>query len=273
MTETLVTHDVATVAPAHRASLRSRSVSVVIPAYNEEEILHSTVVHVLEGLEGLDLDFSEVILCENGSSDGTLALARELAAEHDQVRVTVIDRPDYGAAMKTGFLLARGDAIVNFDADYYDMEFLSDALRVDGDIVVAAKNVFGSNDARVLSRRIISRSFGWLVRSILDVRVAETHGMKLFHKHAIESILPSVRSTKDLFDTELLARSEWGGLAIRELPVETKELRHSRSGILRRIPRTMWGLVRMRLKLRKAHAARVRVFPDPVVEPSLDVAV
>jgi hypothetical protein len=70
----------------------------------------------------------------------------------------------------------------------------------------------------------------------------------------------------------LLARSEWSGLAIRELPITTKELRHSRSGILRRIPRTMWGLMRMRLQLRRAYAARVRTLPEPV-EASLEIAV
>ena len=269
---TEVAHDVSRVEPAERAGLRSRSVSVVIPAYNEEQILRDTVQVVLAGLRDLDLDFFEVILCENGSSDTTLALARALEAEHDAVRVVVVDRPDYGAAMKVGFLLARGDTIVNFDADYYDMEFLAKALSVDGDIVVAAKHVFGSNDARVLSRRIISRGFGAIVRTILGVRVTETHGMKLFHRRAIDPVLPSVRSTKDLFDTELLARSEWSGLAIRELPITTTELRHSRSGILRRIPRTMWGLMRMRVQLRAAYAARVRTLPEPV-EAAFEIAV
>lgn len=267
-----IAHDVATVGHIQRPSLRSRSVSVVIPAYNEEEILRDTVRVVLAGLRELDLAFFEILLCENGSTDGTLALARELADEHEPVRVVAVDRPDYGAAMKVGFLMARGETIVNFDADYYDMEFLAKALAVEGDIVVAAKHVFGSNDARVLSRRIISRTFGAMVRGILGVQVTETHGMKLFHRATIDPLLPSVRSTKDLFDTELLARSEWSGLAIRELPITTKELRHSRSGILRRIPRTMWGLARMRLQLRAAYAARVRTLPEPV-ETVLEVAV
>ena len=268
-----VAHDVATVGSAGRPGLRSRSVSVVIPAYNEEAILADTVKVVLGGLKELDLDFFELILCENGSSDNTLALARSLQNEHDAVRVVVVDRPDYGAAMKVGFLMARGDTIVNFDADYYDMEFLAKALSVEGDIVVAAKNVFGSNDARVLSRRIISRTFGAIVRAILGVRVTETHGMKLFHRSSIDPLLPSVRSTKDLFDTELLARAEWGGLSIRELPITTKELRHSRSGIVRRIPRTIWGLMRMRVQLRRAYAARVRDLPESAESASFEIAV
>lgn len=274
MPELMTAHDVETVeTPSRRAPLRSRSVSVVVPVFNEEEILEDTVANVIAGLRAMDLDFYEILLCENGSGDATLDIARRLEREIPQVRTFVIDRPDYGAAMKVGFLRARGDTIVNFDADYYDLTFLDDALRVDGDIVVAAKNILGSNDARVASRRIISRTFGWLVRQILGVQVTETHGMKVFDRSSIEPILPSVRSTKDLFDTELLARSEWNGLSLRELPITTKEMRHARSGIVRRIPRTMYGLMRMRLQLRHAYAARVTRFPKVLEQQQLDVAV
>ncbi|MDQ3646705.1 MAG: glycosyltransferase family 2 protein [Actinomycetota bacterium] len=245
---------------AGEARERPRSLSVIIPIYNEEEILRDTVERVVTGVRTFGLDTFEVILCENGSTDSTLAIAHSLAEEVDEVKVVALDEPDYGSAMRAGFLAASGEAIVNFDADYYDLTFLEAALGVDADIVVAAKGLLDSHDARVLSRRVVSRSFGWLVRHILNVRVSETHGMKVFRRRAIAGILLEVRSRKDIFDTELIARAEWAGLRIGELPITTVEMRHSRSGIIRRIPRTMWGLVRMRLLARAAHAVRVR--PD-----------
>jgi glycosyltransferase AglD len=259
VTQLTVEHDLETVVrPSQDAPLTARSVSVVIPIYNEQEILRTTVTTVLAGLQPLGLDFYEILLCENGSQDDTLEIARELEIEISEIRVIVLEAADYGAAMRAGFLAARGEAVVNFDADYYDLDFLTSALKVDGDIVVAAKGLAGSDDARVLTRRVVSRSFGWLVRHILNVKVTETHGMKLWHRRAIAPLVLQVNSTKDIFDTELLARAEWSGLAIRELPIRTEELRHSRSGILRRIPRTMAGLVQMRLRLREVHAVRVR---------------
>jgi glycosyltransferase involved in cell wall biosynthesis len=273
MGEAGVNHDVTTTEPHPVTPLVSRSLSVVIPCYNEEEILSSTVAHVLGRLNEMDLDFFEVLLCENGSTDRTLELARSLEAESDPVRVVVLENPDYGAAMKAGFLAARGEVVANFDADYYDMDFLNEALRIDGDIVVAAKGVLGSHDTRILARRVVSKSFGWFVRNMLAVEVTETHGMKLFHKAAIADLLPQIRATKDLFDTELLARSEWSGLAIRELPIRTEEIRHSRSGIVRRIPRTIWGLCKMRVRLRKAHSARIRVISRTPSEARTDIAV
>jgi glycosyltransferase involved in cell wall biosynthesis len=267
---TEVTHDVAASRPPRSMP---RSVSVVIPAFNEEEILKSTVAHVHARLTtDHDLDFFEIIVIENGSTDATLRSAEELSAGYDEVRIIVLAAADYGAALKTGFHAATGDVIVNFDADYYDMDFLGEALHVDADIVVAAKSILGSHDARVLLRRIVSRGFGWMVRTLLSVRVTETHGMKLFHTDAISDLLPLVHSTKDLFDTELLARSEWAGLKIRELPVRTEEMRHSRSGIIRRIPRTIRGLIRLRYRLREARSARMSPPPDPAGS-SLDVAI
>lgn len=247
------------------------SVSVVIPCFDEQEILEETTTAVVQGLSELDLASFEVILSENGSRDDTRAIAQELAKKLEPVRVLTSDVADYGAAMRAGFLATTGDVIVNFDADYYDIDFVRDALDIDADIVVAAKGILGSHDARVLSRRIVSRCFGFLVRNLLHVSVTETHGMKLFRASAIAPLLGQVRSTKDIFDTELLVRSEWAGLRIAELPIGTEERRHSRSGIVRRIPRTILGLVKLRLSSRDAHAARVRRLPQPA--ESLDLAV
>jgi glycosyltransferase involved in cell wall biosynthesis len=266
VTPLTVEHDLETVVrPTQDAPLTARSLSVVIPIYNEQEILRDTVTTVLAGLRLLDLQFSEILLCENGSQDDTLRIARDLETEFAEVRVIVLEEADYGKAMRAGFLASRAEAVVNFDADYYNLDFLASALKVDGDIVVAAKGLAGSEDARVITRRVVSKSFGWLVRHILNVKVTETHGMKLWRRSVIAPLVLQVRSTKDIFDTELIARAEWSGLAIRELPIRTEELRHSRSGIIRRIPRTMMGLVQMRFRLRAVHAVRIR--PELVTMP------
>lgn len=234
------------------------SLSVVIPAYNEQDILAKTVAAVVGAFRNTDAVGSfEVIVSENGSKDETRALARALAADYDEVILLESDVADYGAAMRAGFRASGGDYIVNFDADYYDFEFLRRALNVEADIVVAAKGITGSKDARVVLRRVVSRIFTLFVRRLLDLHTAETHGMKVFRRAAIQPFLPEIGATKDLFDTELVARAEWSGLRIAELPITTQEMRHSRSGIIRRIPRTMWGLVRMRYRLRREYRARL----------------
>lgn len=222
---------------------------MVVPVFNEEDILKNTVEELLAGLERLSLVEYELILCENGSTDATREIACAVAAAHPVVRLLTLDRADYGAALRAGLLAAQGETAVSFDADYYDFDFLRDALRTAGDVVVGSKGISGSDDRRSLLRRLASRCFGLLTRSLLGIKVRETHGMKLFRARAI-GLVPFIAATKDLFDTELLAVAELGGLAIGELPIITEERRPSRSGILSRIPRTILGLLEIRERVR-----------------------
>jgi glycosyltransferase involved in cell wall biosynthesis len=238
--------------------LSSLSISIVVPTHNEDEILRDTTRRVHAGLEELGLHQYEIILSENGSKDRTRDIARELAREIQHVRVLVSDVADYGAAMRAGFLTASGDFIVNFDTDYYDLDFLRRALPSDDDVVIASKVLPGSRDMRRITRRIISRGFGWLVRHLLGLQVRETHGIKLFRRSAIADLIPEVGSTHELFDTELVARAEWAGLKIREVPVRIEEVRHPRTAIVGRIPRTLVELVRLRLRTHDARMQRMR---------------
>ncbi len=245
--------------PRKETMVRPRSLSVVVPVFNEEAILKDTVDDILAGLDRLALDQVELILCENGSTDATRDIASAAVDAHPFVRLLTMDRPDYGAALRAGLLATEGEVAVSFDADYYDFAFVEHALAVDGDVVVAAKGLNGSHDRRSLLRRFASRSFGLLTRGLLAVSVGETHGMKLFRERALE-LVPSVAATNDLFDTELLAVAERAGLAIDELPITTEDKRPSRSGLLSRVPRTVLGLLEIRARLRANYPSE----PGPV---------
>ncbi len=110
------------------------ALSIVIPIYNEEGILHAAVVDLIERLASESAQqplFSryEILLSENGSRDGTVAVGKQLAERYPQVRIDSLGRPDYGAALRAGLLAASGDVVVNFDVDYYDLAFVADAVR------------------------------------------------------------------------------------------------------------------------------------------------
>src|SRR5947209_10578506 len=89
-------------------------VSVVMPAHNEEALLARSVDDVSTALRDQGLEF-EIVVAENGSTDGTLALARELAAKDPAVRVLTRPTADYGRAMRAGILAAEGHDVVVFD--------------------------------------------------------------------------------------------------------------------------------------------------------------
>src|SRR5579884_4499877 len=87
-------------------------ISIVIPVYNEQAILHAAIVDLRERLKPLGWSY-EIILAENGSKDRTIEIGHELAAKYSdpndgQVKMISMGEPNYGNALKQGILLARG---------------------------------------------------------------------------------------------------------------------------------------------------------------------
>ena len=103
--------------------------SVVIPVYNEERILPSAVGELRAGLDARGLDY-EILLAENGSTDGTQGVLERLAAEHPRVRWFHSATPNYGAALKQGLLEARGDLVFCDEIDLCDLRFYDRALEL-----------------------------------------------------------------------------------------------------------------------------------------------
>src|SRR5215813_8083647 len=86
-------------------------ISIVIPVYNEEGILHASVVDLRERLAPLAWNY-EIILAENGSKDRTVAIAKELSAKYPEVRSLSVDEPNYGKAMKTNILESSDEFVI-----------------------------------------------------------------------------------------------------------------------------------------------------------------
>jgi len=91
--------------------------------------------------------------------------------------------------------------------------------------------------------------FNSILRLLFRSSVSDTHGMKLIRREVVDSVLPLVGSTKDLFDTELVLRAERDGYRIAELPVVVEEQRAARSSYLKRVPRTLLGLAKIRFRM------------------------
>ncbi len=235
------------------------AISVVMPAYNEAEILADSVRAVAAPLRARGEDF-EMIVVENGSTDNTLAIAHALCADYPELRVAHRAEADYGAALRAGLLDAQGEIVVNFDCDYYDVEFLGRAVALiraaDGPaIVVGSKRAPGASDRRAWPRRIVTAVFSTILRLGFGLKVSDTHGMKAMRRADVVGPAATCTLGRDLFDTELILRSERSGLRTEEIPVSVEERRPARSSIVRRVPRTLVGLVRLRRALWRAPTA------------------
>jgi glycosyltransferase AglD len=229
------------------------SVSVVFPAYQEQDFITSAVTDVVDGLRTMGVAF-EVIVVENGSTDGTRAEADGLAARYGEVRSMSIDAPDYGRALRHGLLAATKDYVVNFDVDLYDLDFAARAvsqMHAPGgpSIVVGSKRGDGSVDNRHWTRKVVTGVFSGLLRYGFGLRVSDTHGMKAMRRADVLPVAERCQFGTDLFDTELVLRTERAGFKTGELPVVIEEKRPARTPIVSRIVRTVRGLARLRVAL------------------------
>ena len=229
-------------------------ISIVMPAYNEAALLGQSVREIVDGLRSVGEPF-EVHIVENGSSDGTPAVAARIADALPEVEVQSMRAADYGEALRTGLLAARGDVAVIFDVDYYDLDFMKQALEVlDATseptgpvIVVGSKRAPGARDERATLRRAATSVFTGILRVGFGLTVSDTHGMKVLNLGVLRRAVKACRFGTDLFDTELILRAERSGYLVAEVPVTVSERRPSRTSIARRVPRTLVGLARLRM--------------------------
>ena len=121
------------------------SYSIVVPICNEAMILRDAVTRMVEAFRQPGAAF-EVVLCENGSTDRTRAIARELASSHPQVRLECLPAQNYGLALKHAIGVCAHDVVLLFNADFWSSQFVVQALSLldDYDMVIGSKTMRGS---------------------------------------------------------------------------------------------------------------------------------
>jgi glycosyltransferase involved in cell wall biosynthesis len=194
-----------------------RSISAVMPAYNEEDNIAPQVLDVVETLRKLCDDF-EVIVVNDGSRDRTSEIVRELCAEYPEVRlVTHPANQGYGAALYSGFVNATKELVFLTDSDrQFDLSDLDRVLPLisKADIVAGYRNPRRDPPVRVLNgigwSALVTLLFGYMAR---DIDCA----FKLFKREILQQIRLTTRGAT--FSAEFLIRSKRAGFKIVEVGV------------------------------------------------------
>lgn len=199
-------------------------VSIVIPAYNEVESLEAAIAEASAALETVG-DW-EIVVVDDGSTDGTDALARSLASDRVKVEVHPENRGK-GAALRTGVAASRAPVVGFTDADRpFDMEALVRAyhrlVETDADLVAG----FRTNRERYsLRRRIYSGTYNRLVRALLGVPLDDVgFALKLMRRETFEAA--RLQSDGGFADVELIARAYRAGAKIERVGVEFTPREH-----------------------------------------------
>lgn len=229
-----------------------KAVSIIIPVYNEEELLELQIEALISKLKSYSKTLKyEIVLVENGSTDETHQIALKLAKIHQNILVYRNYTSSYGQATKTGFKHASYDILALFDIDFWSVDFLnkSIALLNQYDIVIGSKNLPESYDERPLMRKLLSSAMEKFTKFVFKINITDTHGLKVMKKELIEKLIDKVESPNHFFDTELLTRAYYAGYKFIELPVKIKEIRQSRFPLYKRSIEAFFELfILLRLK-------------------------
>jgi uncharacterized protein (TIRG00374 family) len=235
----------------------SVEVSVVLPAYNEEETLAETVQVTLDHLGAfLPAGSFEVIIAEDGCADRTPEIADELAAEHEAVRHLHSDqRLGRGGALEYAFERAEGRTLAYFDTDLAtDMGHLEELIESvrsgEYDVATGSRWLPESQADRPAKRGVPSLGYNALVRLFLRSDLQDHQcGFKAVDREVIETLAPDIGDDHWFWDTELLVRAQREGFRVTEFPVDWTPRGDSKVDLIRdvfgmgsQVVRTWWQL-------------------------------
>jgi len=199
-------------------------VTAIIPVFNDRQSLERAVPSSLEALSKITDSF-EIIVAEDGSTDGSAEFVRVLENRDPRVRLLHSDvRLGRGEALNRAIVSSKGTIVCYFDVDLAtDLDylgFLIRSIREGADISTGSRLLTNSDSVRTEGREIASRTYNFLVRLFLGSRIFDHQcGFKAFRREKILPILPVIHSKHWFWDTEILVRSQRWGYSVREFPV------------------------------------------------------
>jgi glycosyltransferase involved in cell wall biosynthesis len=202
------------------------TLSIVIPAYNEEQRLPATLDRILAYLNRSPLPVAEILVVDDGSRDGTASLVEKRGET-----VRLIRNPGNrgkGYAVRNGMLAAAGDWILSTDADLSapieELDKLFDAVRREKAVVAIGSRALDRKLVKVhqpMMREFSGRAFNVVMRAVTGLPFRDTQcGFKLFRQDAAKNIFSRQKEEGFSFDVEDLVIARELGLRSLEVPVE-----------------------------------------------------
>lgn len=234
--------------------------SIVIPAYNEALRLPATLDRVLAYLRGAPFS-SEVVVVDDGSSDGTADVVRRYGGGQPPVRLITAPHRGKGHAVKLGMLQASGSFRFLCDADLAMpieevARFLPPALA-GVDVAAGSRETPGAQRFdEPSSRHVMGRLFNLLVRALAVPGIRDTQcGFKCFRAAAAQHLFAQQRLDGFGFDVEVLFIARRSGLRIAEVPIDWYHQRESKvrpfrdtPAMLRDVLQVRWNHLRRRYR-------------------------
>jgi dolichyl-phosphate beta-glucosyltransferase len=228
-------------------------ISIIIPAYNESQRIGTTLDQIKESFSGKPYTW-EIVLVDDGSSDDTVAVAREHMPES---RLRILPNPrnlGKGTSIRNGMLAARGEFLLFSDADLStpieELDKLLSYCQRGYDVAIGSRALKESRleVRQPWYREFMGRVFNVMVRVLALSGIKDTQcGFKLFTREAAQAIFPKQRLSGFAFDVEILLLARKAGYRIKEVPVRWINSPSSKVSAFRDSLRMFIDLVKLRL--------------------------
>lgn len=229
------------------------TVDVVIPCLNEVKVIRDSVEKTLACFDANPQYQWRVIVADNGSSDGTSDVVRQMEREDPRVKALVLAIRGRGLALKEAWTTSTADVVSYMDADLStDLVHLPKLIEmvVGGkcEVAIGTRLARGSKTKRSLKREITSRGYVAMIRATFPrLKITDAQcGFKALSRRAVNEIVPLIENRMWFFDTEMLILAQRKGLKIRELPVHWVEDPDTKVKIMKTAMEDIRGLARMR---------------------------
>ncbi len=229
--------------------MQKHSLTVLIPAYNEEKYIKSTVLETLNFLKPNrdKIDSFEIIICINGSTDNTEQIAKKLSEKYPEVRYISTNEKGAGIAIKLGIQAAKKEIIswvfADGEMDYTFLtrgisfmdqyDFINSSRKISGHFGVENREVSFSN----LIRKFLSKACRVYTRLMIPLNIYEIGVVKMFKREWAQNKLDLTDSNWGI-QSEFLMQASLDDLKIAEIPIEIKRKRDIKDAKLNVIKET-----------------------------------
>ena len=232
-------------------------IDIVVPVYNEEEILESSIRRLRDHLDGNFPFRWRIVIADNASTDATSEIAARLAGDDERIVHLHLDEKGRGRALRAAWSSSDADVVAYTDVDLSTgltglLPLVAPLVSGHSDLAIGSRLSSSSVVARGPKRELISRCYNQLLRLVFAVRFRDAQcGFKAGRADIVQLLLPAVEDQAWFFDTELLLLAEYNGLRVHEVPVDWIDDLDSRVDVrstaladLRGVRRMAWRFAR-----------------------------